>query len=651
MGIPRSENRADVTIAGVTYQVVPGAGNFVKGTNRSLLQQQALQAGGSTTRSDMRPIFQTSWAGGSRWENPLLHEANIDAYFISEGFDMISTPGDLVAIPDTVQSASTDTINDNTFTLARSPSIVYYFETQKANMGLIKYDGSTFAALTNDFGNNANALPIAMCWDPVLSTVFALFHEVGVATTIRFITPDSAGSLVGSPTGGYAPGANIFMHNGRLMVYTGVNLQEIGDPLGSPTTTTIFDDGMGGDYLDGMVDNASDPIIHKLWSCTLSVASAEGVWIVKNTIQQGLPTPFIYRIDRDQAGTDIGVPVATLPPGTVALDIYMHLGSLIISTTSDVATIMFNDISNFGHAQTTFYHYSKKNGLATIGSALGTVPDETVYKFLGADVARLWIGGFERRWIYDAVRGGLHPIMKDSVSTGGGAWSSMVRTSLSTEDIYMFGHEGSSGSGGSEVQHVALHRDEAGNAMTHEIESPYFDGGLPAELKEIISVTLMTDGIQANETWTVTFAADDAAFGSSEVFDTDNDTTVTNNLGTPLSGYRFRYKLAYTASADISTPSVVKGIVIRMVQGEFLQQWRMKLRMSDSANVGNKVVRGETQQTNLEALSVNQSVVTFIDNYRQTAATTQVRVQSALIDKSSPNQGEVDVVLVEHSTT
>ena len=646
MAEPRAENRADITIDSVEYQVVPGPGNFIKGTIRSLVQGQELEAGGAVTRSDMRPVFQTSWAGGSRWENPLLQDTNIDAYFISDGFDMVSVPGDLVAIPDTVSAVATDTINDNPFALARTPALVYYFESQKANLGLILYNGATFAALTNDFGNGASDAPVAMCWDPVLSTVFALFSN----GRVRFITPDTAGGDVISVTGTLRPGASIFMHNGRLMVYIGAILREITDPLGTPAQTDIFNDGMGNDYLDGKVDNTTDPIIPKMWGHTLSVASAEGVWIVKNVNQGGLPTPFIYRVDRDQSGTDIGIPVATLPPGTLALDIFMHLGSLIISTTSDVATIMYNDISDFGHAQTTFYHYSKQNGLATIGSALGTVPDETVYKFLGADVARLWIGGFERRWVYDAVRGGLHPIIKDNASTGGGVWGSMVRTSISTEDIYQFAHDGSSASGGSEVQYIPLHRDEAGNTVTHEIESPYFDGGLPAELKSIVGVTLMTDGIQANETYTFTFSADDAAFGSSEVFDTDNATTTKKNLGTPLQGFRFKYKLVETLSADVSTPSVVKGIIIWMVQGEFLQQWRIKLRMSDSSNINNKVVRGDAQQTSLEALSTNQSIVTFIDNYRTTAATTQVRVQSAVIDKSSPNEGEVDVILVEHST-
>ena len=651
MAVPRAENRADVTIGTVDYQVVPGAGNFKKDYIRVLLQEQQLGAGGATTRSDLRPIFQTSWAGGARWENPLLHDANLDAYFISEGFDMVSTPGDLVATPDKVASVANDTINDNPYVLARTPKLVYYFEAQGANMGVIKYDGTNFTADAQDFGEGAGSLPIAMCWSEPLSTIFALFEEPGVDSTVRFVTPGSAGGAVITVTNGTWEGTNIFIHNGRLMVYNGIRLYEITEPLGTPALVTIFDDGMGGDYLNGITVNTADPIIQTPGGCTLAFASAEGVYIVKNVIQNGLVTPFIYRVDRDQAGTDIGMPLATLPPGMVALDCSVHLGSLIISATSDVSTIMANDISTQGHAQTVFYHYSKQNGLATIGSALGTNPDETVYKFLGADTTRLWVGGYLRRWVYDAVRGGLHPIIKGSNSTSGGVWGSMVRTTLANQDIYMFAHTGSSGSGGSVVEHLAVHLDEAGNTDTHEIESPYFDGGIPAELKSIVGVTLMTDGIQTNETWTVTFSADDAAFGSSEVFSTVGAKTTRSNLGTALQGYRFRYKLAYTASADISTPSVVKGIVIWMVQGEVLTRWRIKLRLADSVNIENRVVRGETQQTNLETLGANQTIVVFKDKYRKTSNDTNVQVMGVAIDKESTNEGTVDVILVESPTT
>ncbi len=291
--MPRSENRPDVTIDGVEYQVIPGKENFVKQSIRTLLQDQQLEAGGAVTRSDMRPIFQTSWAGGSRWEKPLLNEQNIDSYLISNGFDMVSTPGDLVAIPDTTGAVANDTINDNPFALARTPALVYYFEDQKGNMGLMLYDGATFAALTNDFGMGANSVPIAMCWDPVLSTVFALFNEPGVAGRVRYITPDSAGGAVLALPDGVFPGANIFMHNGRLMAYNGIELYEITDPLGTPAAVSIFNDGMGKEYLTGRIANTADPIMSYYWGSTLSVASAEGVFIVKNVIQQGLSTPFI----------------------------------------------------------------------------------------------------------------------------------------------------------------------------------------------------------------------------------------------------------------------------------------------------------------------------------------------------------------------
>ena len=221
----------------------------------------------------------------------------------------------------------------------------------------------------------------------------------------------------------------------------------------------------------------------------------------------------------------------------------------------------------------------------------------------------------------------------------------MVNTHLPDVEQLQYFHDGSA------RRRLSIQLDEAGDTITHEIESNYFDAGLPAEQKTIVGVTLMTDGIQANETWTVTFSADDAAFGSTLTFDTDNDKTVKKNLGTPLNGFRFRYKLAYTATQDISSPSVVKGIVVWIVQGEFMRRWRLKLKVGESDNIGNRMQRADTLQTNLETLAANQSIVTLIDRYRPTAQTTQVRVQSVTINKSSTNEGIADVVLIEHSTT
>lgn len=646
MPTPRPENRADVTIDGVAYQVVPGEGNFLKSTVRTLLQEQNLAADGATTRSDMRPVFQTSWADGSRWERPLLSEVNITSYNISEGFDVISQPGDLYALPD-VTTIAAATINDNPEALQVSPTITYYFERQAANLGLVQWNGSSFSTLTNDFGEGAAAIPQSMCWDRARSTVFATFNEPAVDASVRFVTPDSAGGAVISITASF-PGANLFMWDGRLLTYNGVELREITDPLGSPALSSVFDDGMGRDWLNNIVSNTTDPILPEHWGMKLAIATAEGVFIVKNVVQQGLVTPFIYRIERTSDGQDIGTPVATLPPGTVCLNIAWHLGSLVMACSTDVQRVMLNDISANGHAETIFYQLNLKSGLGTIGSPLGPahgpVAIETVARFLGTHGNLLYIGGFDRIWAYDAVRGGLHPLINNNVSAAFGSWGSMVNTSDGTDNAFQFFHDDSPG--------LTLPRiDEAGNTMTHQLDSNYFDGGLPAEQKTIVAVTLMTDGTQANETWTVTFSADDAAFGSAATFATDNDTTVRVNLSTPLNGFRFRYRLAYTASADVSTPSSIKGIVVWMVQGEFLQQWRIKLRLADSINIRNAVIRGETQQTNLETLSTNQSIVAFIDAYRRTAATTQIRVQSAVIDKTSPLEGVMDVVLIEHSNS
>jgi hypothetical protein len=638
-------NRPDVTINGVDYLVVPGDEGFRKDFIRMALQSQALpgQPGQFISRPDIRPMFQTSWAGGSRWEKPLVSDIVADSYFIADGFDVIGTPGDLTALPDT-EAVASGSINANPEAIAQTPTAVYYFEAQKANLGLVKWDGTSFSTLTNDFGNaNAGDVPVAACNDPVTSSIYAVFDDGGSGTSnVRYVTPDTAGGLVIALGGNQtAPGANIFMHNGRLMVWNGRRLLEITDPLGTPAVVTVFDDGTGWDYLSTMASPA-DSIIEREWGFTTGISTAEGVYLVKNVVQEGLPTPFIYRVDRDNAGTDIGTPIATLPPGTVVTNIFMHLGSLILCATSDHVKLLQNDISAYGHAQTTFFNLSN-DSLGTIGQTLGPNPDETVHRFLGAIGPRLYVGGTKRIWVYDGVRGGLHPLIDDQVSATTGTWGSMVNTIASATDVLQFFHDDSAG------LRLRWLADEGGNTITHTLESNYFDGNLPGELKSVVAVTLMTDGIKANETWTVSLSADDAAFASVATYDTDNDTTVKKEFVTAVEGYRFRYKLAYTASADVSAPSAIKGIIFWMVPGEVVTQWRMRLDLTESLNLQNQKQSVDSMQTSLETLGANLSLVSFVDHYRATDTTHDVRVHQVSLVKETADEGMVDVTLIEHN--
>ncbi len=647
----RENNREDVTINGVEYMLIPGEEGYSKDFVRVIVQQQQIAGTKDqlTSRPDIRPMFQTSWAGGMRWELPLVSAESIDVYGLSEGFDMVTQPGNLYALPD-INSIAAGTINDNPFVLQREPNIVYHFETQQASLGLSLWDGSNFTILTNDFGNNANAVPIAMCWSQPLGTVFALFNESGVAGAVKYVTPDSAGGqVVAGVTGGIATGANIFMHEGRLMVYNGINLQEYTAPLGSPVESTVFDDGLGHDWLN-LVENTTDPIIPKWWGTRLAVGTAEGVYIVKNVVQNGLPTPFIYRVETTNDGQDIGSPIATLPQGLVCLNITYHLGSLILACSPDLHRVVLNDLGTNGHAETIFYQFNQENGLGTIGSpqgpAFGGAAITTACRFLGSLGNLLYIGSFDRIWVYDSGRGGLHPTINDSQSAAFGSWGSMAITqSGAGVQVIQFFHDDSPGLEWPRV-------DIAGKDDTHQLDSVYFDGNLPGELKSVYAVTLMTDGLKANETLTVSLAPDDAAFASVAVYDTDGDKTVRKEFATVKTGFRFRYRLAYTCSSDVSTPSIVKGIIFWMVAGEMLTQWQFRLDLSSSLNLKNKKVSLDTQWTNLETLGGTATFVTLIDNYRspENAQTThETRVSSVKQVRTTPMEGFADVILVEHN--
>jgi len=634
----RENNRPDATINSINYIVVPGEDGYKKSFLRAQYQSQDLPGGVQqfVSRPDIRPMFQTSWAEGSRWEKPLVSNVTLASYFTAQGLNVYSLPGDLYPVPDMI-SLATGEVHTNSVALAVSPTAVYYFEPQQASLGLKKWDGSTLTTLTSDFGNGASDVPIAMCYDTANVTVFALFDTGHV----RKLTIDTAGGSV-IDVGNVYPGSNIFMHNGRLMVYSGEKLYEITTPLATPASVVIFNDAMGKDYLANAVNNATDPVWPYVYGARLAVASAEGVYIVKNVEQEGLPTPFIYRVDRDQAGTDIGTPLTTLPPGTLALDIAVQLGSLVMATATDTPAIMQNDISAYGHSQTVFYHLSN-GSLGTIGSALGQNPSETVYRFLGTDVTQLYVGGHSGVWVYDAVRGGLHPIIGNAMSTAGGTWASAVMSTYSSIQSILFRHNFTS------PGLVLPIKKEGGNTDTRLLQSVYFDGNLPGELKSVVAVTLMTDGIVSGETWTVGLSADDAAYTSVAAFSTAGTKTLRKEFVTAREGYRFQYQIVYTATGDITNPSHVKGIIFWMIPGEVVTQWALRLDLTESLNFQNTRLSPDTLQANLETLGAELSLFPFVDRYRETATTHDARVQRVDIQKFSANEAYADVVLIEHN--
>jgi len=758
----RESRRWDGSLAGNNFRLKRSADSpaYRKVGRRSEgvpFQDLSNNRGMFSTRGDTRAIFQTSWARGSFWNKPLLSDASMDTYFDAEGFDLITEPGNMVAMPDSSQQASSSTIHLNPLAVQVAHGEVYYPEASGTNQGLVKWDGSAFSTLTNDTSIDTQT-PLGMCWDSKNNAVYTLFDngEVG------YVTPDSAGGLVYDVTdlddvAAVYPGANIFMHFGRLFVWTGDVLVEITSPLatasvdevqtidldspssgtftitfggqttaaiaynasaaavdtalellsnintvtvvlnatskwtvtftdvsygvnvptiGSGTETKetplmtinflnvsggagaivtrsvistdgpgikiIYDDGMGPDMATEITANATDPT-NPRDALRLAVASSEGIWIVKNVNQEGVPTPFITRIDRTNDGTDIGIPVSSLPPNTMVLDLAYHLGGLVLSAATNMQRVFDNDISASGYPTITLYSLIGES-LAVIGSPLGGVnPVEAPYKFLATDEARLYFGGNLSVWVYDAARGGVHRWAKNTYAqAAGGTFMSMVFTTDSAGDeVQQFSHYGSS---------IVLQqptKEEGGGTVTHSLESNYFDFNIPAEQKTITHVTLMTDGVGAGETWTISLETDDGAFASVATATSTTANTAKQRLSAVKTGFRFRYKIVW-AGSDIATPSKVKGIVFHALQGEMVVQWALSIDGTEFMNVENLRVRPDDVLTYLESIAGTATVVSFVDEYRTTSSTHNVKVESVTIERTAPQEiDSAQIVLTE----
>lgn len=627
-------NRYDVSIAGIEYRLKRGEGSYQQGASRAMIDFQEIETmEGSqfTSRNDVRSLFQTSWAGGARWEKPLLSSATIDSYYTSDDYDMLIEPGSL--LPQQIAGAATVTYGEN-----HSKWVQVDYKTAYAVGGdggtyhkVIKWIDGTTSEIT-EHSNTVNAATIYdACWDQSASTLYIL-SSAGV----EYCTPGSTqGNVTTTITGGQ--GSAIFMHLGDLHIYDGDKIHKIVTPLGTPAITVVFNDGHGDDWLSGVVHTATNRFLMP-WSDTLAISTADGIYTVKNVAQQGTVIAYIYRVDRDAAGTDIGTPVATLDAGVIALDIFWSLGSLLISGTSDIGKLGAND-SSVAAPRTAIYHMTQES-LGTIGSPTGNNPTEFVFKMLFSSNMVLYMGGHSNVWAYDPIRGGLHMLHTDAALTNGHYNSGLINKS----GLHFF--HGSEDAGQKTV--VLPYANNTTADSTPSLQSNYFDFSIPGEQKYVTEVTLMVDNIKSGETWTVSLEADDGSFVSVATFTTG--ATQKKVFSTPKAGYRFRYKLGYATTGAQATPSKVKGIMFRALSGEMVPFWQLTVDGTEARNVENEIVRPTDVFDNLKALRDNKTPVAFIDNYesddRSDSASYTVRVHSVTISKEEPKESIVSVVLV-----
>ena len=638
----RNPKLFDGTIAGYQFRLKRDAEKpYIKQFVRSQVPFNQIEEQQSqfNSRQDIRTMHQTSWADGSFWNKPLLNAASINSYFTADGLDVVNVPGDVVPLGTVTAATGESSALYHPNTAISVAGRIYAVRDAGSFTGIRQWTGSAWANFSTNYNGADSNTPVVLFHDQANDNLIQLAADGNVYEMSRGDSSDS--TIIDAGT--IYEGANAFMHFGRMFVYTGEKLVEVTDPYGSPAVADIYDDGLGPDYLDNVSTSAAvnDRLIQY---ARLAVSTAEGIYIVKNVEQEGLPTAFIYRVDRSNNGTDIGSPIGTLPPGMVALDVMYHLGSLLISATSDVDVVMNNDLTDSVYPRVDIHFVSPAAGLGTIGSPLGgDSPDEAPFKFAGTFGAKVYLGGQKRVWVYDAIRGGLHPLFDHFQS---GAFGAAVGRAFDTTD--------SSGNRvlrffDSEMNYfdMELTTGTDNDSQTRELESNYFAFNIPAEQKTVTHVTLMTDGVNANETWTIQLSTDDGAF-STVATHTDANTNTEKQRITPATGYRFRYKLLYATTAAQSAPSRVKGIVFHALQGELVAQWRIVIDGKEFRNIENQVVHPDTVLSNMETVAVDETVQTFVDEFKTTSSTHNVKVQSVSVNRSgSAEIDSIEVVLVE----
>jgi hypothetical protein len=653
-------NRFDVTLNGIDYRIrrkgEEGVIGYVKSLVRKRIQRQDTGLPGAyVSDPDRANAYQTSWSRGSAWWKPSLTQ-EADSYYLAKNMNMWRRPGfiepwndpvetDLVATHKTLYGVNLATLGGtnhyaegNTTTVDNPNKDIYLWDDDTAAWTVTAYS-------TGDPGGLNTWLYDAASTDILMLHSDEIRKWTGSANATQLVSLGAYTATV--------RGANMFFHQGRLFVYTNDVLLEVQDWTGTPAISVTTDDGFGPDWLQ----NHAGAMIGNV---RLAIGTAEGIYYVKNIEQAQGVLPHIFRVERDGAGNWNSVPIATLPLGSVALSIGYHMGSVIISAAEEGIAVGDATVNPRDAFAVTFYHVTGGN-LGTLGQPLGEdVADETPYQILLADGPHLYIGGQKRLWVYDAVRGGLHPWFEfDTPSTTMPLQVlQKVVDNTGSPAPYLLMILADSLAGTVNEYYVPMRAATAlatvasfGTDLNGTyIESNYFDFDIPMEDKSITGVHILTDAITTNAQYTVQVAVDDGAFATVATHTNKSTGYSFTALATPKTGKRFRYKIAYeTLSATYAPP--LRAIMFEGAVGAQRWMWTLQLDGTEFGNVENKVIRPEAAYDNIEALASSGAPVAFVDNFRserrEDASTYQVTVERVEIKKDQPHEAYFDVTLAQ----
>lgn len=652
-----AKSKFDLTIDSVSCRIDRNTeGSFKERSVRAEITQNLLsQAEGSglVSRPDQPGMYQTDWSGGAKWWKPIIKGEEQNSYFQSNHMDLWSEPGKAVPTNVVVDAANT-VLDDNCVIGVGAAGALYGIgstvDDTAGQLDVYLWTPASDAFVkqaTYNSGVNSSSAPMAMVFDPS----DGYFYIIAADDDIERFNPTTAAENANWIVAGFTSyaGANIFLHNGYLMFYSGDQIYTV--TKATPAVTSVFNDGMGKEFLSDISYAGTAPLFRE--NIHLAVATPEGLYYVKNTRQGGQPQAWVFRVDLDAAGNWLGNPIATLPVGSVALSIAYHLGSIVISASPNWRAVVLNDTIE---AEVILYHITQ-GSMGALGSVLGgrLVLDETPYALIGADGAQLFIGGHKRLWIYDGIAGGLHTPWAWGTELAHGPYVAMafVLDSAGVSSMIFIGKD--------RIARIKTEQNldpdivtAFGDDETHyTVESNYFDLGLPMEIKEITKVAVSVDAAATSsaQEWTVQISTDDVAFADVLT----HSATAQYGEGSVAAGVHrgrlFRYRLIY--QTKVAVKRAFRALLVTANAGQMVREWDFIIDGSSLKNLENKPLRPAAFAELMRATSAKEEAITAVINYQDndpsanTGETVTVKVMFCEIVKDKPDEAKIHLTLRE----
>lgn len=668
----------DIVLDGNNFRLMRGEDKpYVRRFSHLSVQEHELfnpRSRGTMTSTNVYRVFrQTDWSGGHTWYKPTLPNSGGTTYSRASLFDAWSKPGNLVPLNLYAENADTE-----------MPYAGNVVRGEDGNIQLVTddfvVDGSTYKEM-EQWSPAADAF--ATFGTPLASGITTTLHRaaktvydpsdqitvvLGLGSTNTTANVHELGKVdveAGTystilSTDNHSVGSNIFLFDGKVMVFDGETIRALNSGKTAYDATAITDDNLGKDVMMGVTAAGSqfgafsdgNNVFHA-GSVNLAVTSDRGIFYVKHVFGPNGIEARIFQVEvTDATSTYLRTPVGRLPAGMVCLNITWHMDSLLMIVTPDPYLVKKNLIAT-GRAETQLWHVTQGTmgaiGVFEAAHGAGT-PSEAPYTFPYAQGPLQYISSHDKLWLYDTVRGGLHQVHQFATDVVGGLWGGFDDENSAGEPTYVF------------VGYNTYHQQtgqtrndpQTGTwaADRYTVESNYIDFGVPLENKTLRSVTALFEAGSANETYYIDIEVDDSGSWTTVATMTcDNGGTIieTDLTGVAgLTGNRFRYRIRLEIDSGTNMPEF-RGLELKAVSGEKVEMWQLTLDGTEITNMQNVPQRPDTVYNNLVTTGRKDGMVKFTDKFGKVGADAEtsidVMIDDIVMDKTDEGETRFQVTL------